>query len=89
MTIVRRLCMITVLVICGLSFLLSMRLFLNLVASYGFGYGSYVPLPLWLIHRTSPKFWALYSLLGGPVLLAVAVVSFWLLRRWLPKPKFK
>ena len=78
----RRLSVIAVLIVSGFSFLLSLRLFVNLIVMH-LGYGAIVPLPLWIIQRTPVGFHILYSLLGGPLFLVLAVDGIWIVRRYL------
>ena len=68
----------------ALIFLFSLRLFLNLLFLH-LGYGVEVLLPRWVIDHTSPSFQILYSLLGGPILLGLAIIVAWRSRRFLFK----
>ena len=78
----RRLFVVVMFALSVLFFALSLRLFVNLLFLH-LGYGVEVLLPHWVIDHTSPSFQILYSLLGGPVLLGLAIIMAWRSRQFL------
>jgi len=71
---------------CVASFLISLR-FLSVLVILRLGYGTEVPLPRWIVERTSPNFWIISVLVGAPLCLVLAVVGGWSLSTYVRRSR--